>query len=941
MRITMTHKNKKKPAHSKLKIFGKLLKYSFIMILIGFIFLTIFVAIIARDLPDPQQLASRQIGQTTKIYDRTGKILLHEIFNEQKRTFILVSDIPKFAVEATLAVEDKNFYAHKGIAFKSIARAILSNILGRKSGKGGASTLTQQLIKNAIIGNEHSLTRKLKEALLALQLEKKYSKQEILQLYFNEIPYGSTNYGIEAAAQGYFGKSAKDITLAEAATLAALPQAPTRYLNNAEELRKRRDYILDLMVQQNFVNDTDAKTAKSEISDVKQRIDNSIRAPHFVMMVMEQLSETLGEKTIQDGGLSVITSLDMDAQTIAEEEITKGVEINIKTYDARNAALVALDVPTGEIRALVGSRNFFDKEYDGEFNVATSPRQPGSSFKPIVYVSAFEKGYTPETIVYDVETTFTNSDGKPYEPRNYNLKEYGPVSLRTALQGSLNIPAVKMLYLSGIEYVLDVAKKLGYTTLNDRSRFGLSLVLGGGEVSLLEHTAAYAVFAREGVFIKTVAILEVRDHDNVELFKHSPQTPQQVIDKNAVLTLTNVLSDNASRAFIFGERSHLQLGDRPVAAKTGTTNDYRDGWLLGYTPSIAVGVWTGNNDNTQMKKGAGGSSSAGGIWNGFMKRVLQKTPIETFELPTKTESQKPIFQGVDPGIIKLEIDSVSGKLANEFTPPETREKKVFFVGHDILFHVNKDDPLGPPPLNPSDDPQYTAWENAVKKWAVKEDSVSGKVALTISEPPTEFDDVHKPEYNPTIRFIEPFAGVSVDRFVVARVETSALFGVTRVRYFLDGELISEAINSPSFETSLSLSSFEKGFHTLEARAYDPNFNVSATKIDVNLIGEPDIPTVRFTYPPPNTLLSAVDFPFTMQLAVTQPHHIQKITLTRVHSTTHEKKELDVFENNISKTMNYVLYSKDVSQGTYEISCSILYTNSTTSACTPLTITATK
>ena len=916
---------------TKKRFVWTLIKWGFILGLLCFILLTFWIAALAKNLPDPQKLSERQQAQTTKIYDRTGDVLLFEIFNERKRTLVELNEIPDYAVNATLAIEDKNFYEHKGVAFKSIARAAISNVLGRKSGQGGASTLTQQLIKNAIVGDEHTIVRKIKEAILATQLEKKYSKDEILQLYFNEIPYGSTNYGIEAAAQSYFAKQVQDISLSEAATLAALPQAPTRYLNNIPRLQIRRDYILDVMVEQDKISAEEARLAKLDDIEIKQRVDNNIRAPHFVMMVKEQLSNTLGEKLVETGGLKITTSLDYDLQEIAEEEITAGVEHNREHNQAENAALVAIDVPTGEIRAMVGSRNFFDDEYDGQFNVALAPRQPGSSFKPLVYVAGFEKGYTPKTILYDVNTSFSNAIGEPYEPKNYDLKERGPVTIRQALQGSLNIPAVKMIYLAGINHVLDVAENLGYTTLSDRSRFGLSLVLGGGEVTLLEHTTGFATFAREGTYMPPVSILKVEDDDGTTLFEHEEKKGKKVIDRNAALQLSNILSDNEARTFAFGASSVLQIGERPVAAKTGTTNDYRDGWLLGYTPSFAAGVWAGNNDNTPMRKGSGGSTAAGPIWQKFMQRALAGTQIQTFPTPEQVKTDKPVLMGQDPGLQEVEIDIISGKLATEHTPEETRLTKKFFAGHSILYHIDKNDPQGKPPTNPESDAQFASWEKGIFEWAGKTDEELNKVPLEISEPPTEYDDIHKPQFTPTISILEPSKGDSVGRNFVARATASSKQGVVRVRYFVDGVAVGESTSGPEFEKNLNLGQFVSGFHTFEARAYDKDSNVGIQKFDIILTGQSDSPTIVWEYPPPNITITEIEFPFTFEFRPTMPSRINAITV-KMKKGNGETEDVATYTENISGNMTYTWEKIPDEAGQYEFQFHVLY--DTVKASTP-------
>ncbi|MBI4713649.1 transglycosylase domain-containing protein, partial [Candidatus Uhrbacteria bacterium] len=582
----------------------------------GSLFLVGVMAFVSRQLPNPNSLTERSISQTTKIYDRTGEHLLYEIFGSENRTLKKVQEgfckntddidtdkngIPLFALQATIAAEDRSFCKHSGFDIKGIVRAFLENLRGNRV---GGSTLTQQLVKNAILSNEKTVTRKIKELMLSIELERRYSKDEILQIYFNEIPYGSTYYGIEAASQNLFKKSVNQLTLAEAATLAALPKAPTTYLNNPDRLLARRDYILNEMKDLGFITEEQLVSAKKEITPVKIQLVN-IEAPHFVLYVKEQLEQKFGQQVAEAGGLKVITSLNFDYQKIAEEELEKHVNEKGPGLKFSNAALVAIDPKNGQILSMVGSKDFFDETIDGQVNVATRLRQPGSSFKPIVYSKAFELGYTPNTILWDVLTDFPTVTGT-YTPHNYDLKEHGPVRLRDALQLSLNIPAVKMLYMVGVENALDFATSLGYTSFGDHSAFGLSLVLGGGEVKLLEHVNAYAAFANEGKQFEPISILKIEDSNGETLEEWKQKEGKKVMDENIARTITNVLSDNNARSPVFGLNSPLQLGDRLVAAKTGTTNNNRDAWLLGYTPSLVVGVWAGNNNNTEMTKSAGG-----------------------------------------------------------------------------------------------------------------------------------------------------------------------------------------------------------------------------------------------------------------------------------------------------------------------------------------------
>ena len=683
----------------------------------------------SKDLPNPSQLSTRAVAQSTKIYDRTGEHLLYEIHGNQKRTLIPINEIPKYAIDATITLEDQKFYEHNGFSIIGIVRGVIVQTLKGKRLQGG-STLTQQLVKNAIIGNERSIARKIKELILAYRLEQKYSKDEILQMYFNEIPYGSTAYGIEAASQTYFGKSAKDLTLAEAAMIAALPQAPTYYYNHQDALIARQQYTLDQMVKLGHITEDEAKSAKEE-SIIFKPLRQGITAPHFVFFVKELLSQKYGETMVDTGGLKIISTLDYDLQNQAEEIIKAQVEKNAKNFQANNAAAVVIDVKTGQILAMVGSSDFFNEDIDGQVNVATSPRQPGSSFKPIVYTAGFIKGYVPETTLYDVETHFKTEVGDDYFPHDYDLKERGSVSLRTALAGSLNIPAVKMIYLTGIDNVLNLADNLGYSTLKNRSRFGLSLVLGGGEVSLLEHTDAYATLAREGIKLPYSAVLKLEQPDGQIMKEYQEATPQKVIEPNIVRMVSSILADNNARSYVFGTSNYLTLMDRPVAAKTGTTNDYHDAWTLGYTPQIAVGVWVGNSNNDAMKRGADGSQVAAPIWQNIIAEAVKNLPPENFITPEYQAPNKPMVGGDAYGI-KVKINKISNLIASDTTPTELIEEKTFKQVHNILHYVNKDDPTGSAPENPDDDPYYQPWEEAVQIWAEKNNITSDPL-------PTEYD----------------------------------------------------------------------------------------------------------------------------------------------------------------------------------------------------------
>ncbi|MEK7481540.1 MAG: transglycosylase domain-containing protein [Patescibacteria group bacterium] len=840
----------------------------------------ITVAVVSRNLPDPDRLTDRIIAQSTKIYDRTGKHLLYEIFSDQKRTVVELEEVPTYAVYATIAVEDRKFFEHKGVRWASVFRAALSNLLGRREGSGGASTITQQLVKNAIVGNERTLVRKLKEAILATKIEKKYTKNQILKLYFNEIAYGSSNYGIEAAGQAYFGKTVHDITLAEAATLAALPRAPTRYLNDHEALRMRRNYTLDAMAELGYITEQQAETAKAEPLEIKERITN-ITAPHFVFYVKELLTEQFGEKAVETGGLTVITSLDYDLQKIAEEEVQKGGEYNAKNNNASNAALVAIDPKTGEVLAMVGSRDFFNDDIDGKVNVATRPRQPGSSFKPFVYLAGFQKGYTPNTILYDTVTNFA-AGGKPYIPHNYDGKEHGPVTVRRALQGSLNIPAVKMLYLAGADAVITLGQRLGYTTFTNPENYGLALVLGGAEVKLLEHVNAYAGLARGGTYLPHVSILEEKGTGGETLWRYTYPQPLEVVGPESAAILTSILTDDAARSYVFGAGGPLTLPGRPVAAKTGTTNDYKDGWTLGYTPSLAAGVWVGNNDNKVMKPGVGGTAGAAPIWNAFMKRALEGKPVEQFPPAPAIKARKPVLNGTDQGGVPVKIDRVSGKLATEDTPEEFAQEVIYLQAHSILHYVNKNDPDGPAPSNPSSDPQYAAWEIGVQAWLEKKQKEmkekGEETQMVLGDPPTEYDDVHKKELRPSLTVLAPQSGATLREHVIeASVDVSAPRGVAKVVYLVDDKLIGTVSDYP-FGLRSENRELENGPHKLIVKAYDDVSNVTAVEVPFTLDALPEPPNVSWVSPKPDNTLFVSLFPLTLQLRPFKAASIQSVKM---------------------------------------------------------------
>jgi len=818
-------------------LFSKLFKVFLRLALLGggFLFVSAlaFALWTAKDLPSPDAFGERQIVQSTKIFDRSGEILLYELHGEEKRTVIEASAIPQHVKDAVVAVEDARFWVHLGLDPKAIARAILADLRGLRIEQGG-STITQQLARNALLTRERTLTRKTREAILAIELEIRYSKEEILTFYLNQIPFGSNAYGIESAAKTFFGKPAKELTIAEAAMLAAAIQAPSYYSpygSNKQELEMRRHVVLDRMQKLGYLTEEQRDQAKEE-TPVVQPPARNISAPHFVFFVREYLEARFGADYLEQAGLNVVTTLDWRLQEIAERAIREGVQRNEKRWNAENAALVALDPETGQILTMVGSRDYFDVEHDGNVNVTTRPRQPGSSFKPIVYAAAFENGFTPNTVVFDLATEFGVPGAESYQPENYDGAYRGPVTMRDALANSLNVPSVKTLYLAGIDDSIAVAERFGITTLTARDQYGLALVLGGGAVTLLEETAAFGVFAQEGVRYPPVPILYIADAQGNILEEFQPQ-PLRVLDRNIARMITDILSDNEARALTFGTRTPLVLKRHPAAAKTGTTQDFRDGWTIGYTPNIAAGVWVGNNDYSQMRKGAAGVTIAAPIWKQFMDEALAETPAKAFGQPTVPEAGKPVLDGVFLVEETIDIDRISGKRATEYTPRHLIEKQTYTQIHSILWWVDKKDPAGAIPQDPSKDPQFPQWEKTVRTWVEKQPDL--KTSFINELPPQDFDDVHLPGYVPTLSLLSPQAErFSQESRLLVAVLAQGHFPTEEVVLFFDGRLEKELFRESGnrYTTTLNLARYETGPHTITVRAFDEVGNTSEIRISI-------------------------------------------------------------------------------------------------------------
>lgn len=656
-------------------------------------------------IPSIDNFENRAVAQSTKIYDRTGNIVLYDVHGTVRRTAVPLDGISPYIQQATIAIEDDTFYTNAGFRPLSFIRALLADLTTGSYGQGG-STITQQVVKNALLTTNKTIGRKVVEIILALRLTKTYSKDQILNTYLNENPYGGTIYGVQEASQYFFGVDAKDVDLAQAAYLAALPQAPTYYSpygNHRDALDERKNLVLSRMLELGYINQDEYAQAKSEVVQFKDEAEAGIKAPHFVFYIREYLEEKYGVDMVNNDGLRVITTLDYDLQQKAEDTVAKWAPQMQANFDATNEGMVAVEPTTGQILAMVGSRGYFDDTIDGKVNVTLALRQPGSSFKPFVYATALEKGYTPDTVVFDLPTQFSTAcapsdnlnDTPPcYSPSNYDGKFKGPMKFRDALAQSENIPAIKVLYLAGMQDSLNTAVSLGISTLKDAAHYGLTLVLGGGEVRLLDMTGAYAVFANDGIKNAPTGILKVEDRNGNVLEQYTPQ-PTRVLDPQIARQINDMLSDDVARTPEFGANSALNFSGADVADKTGTTNDFRDVWVIGYTPGISVGAWAGNNDNTPMAKKIAAFVIVP-MWHEFMAYAIQKYPAADFTPPAPDPQEDTL-----PPVLK----------GNWNTDPARGV-------HDILYWIDKDNPRGPAPTNPWSDPQAAAWDYPVQAWSL-------------------------------------------------------------------------------------------------------------------------------------------------------------------------------------------------------------------------------
>lgn len=788
---------------------------------VGFVMLLAVFLWFGKDLPNPNKINAKLGAQTTKFWDRKHEKILYEVYGDKNRSIIAFDQMPTTVKQATIAVEDKDFYKHGAFSVFGIGRAFSGVLL--RTNRGGGSTITQQYVKNALLTDQRSLSRKIKELILAIEIEQRYSKDDILKLYLNEIPYGSQAYGIQTATKTYFNKDAKELTLDESAMLAAMPQAPSYYSpygSHTDALIARRNLVLTRMAEQGYITDQQAADAKKvdTLAKVQPRQSKfaGVTAPHFVLYAQDQLADKYGELKVTEGGLDVTTTLDLDKQKAAEAAIAENIA-TVRKLGGSNAALTAGDPKTGQILAMVGSYDFNDDQF-GAVNVASSLRQPGSSFKPFAYATMFSKNYGPGTTVYDVKTDF----GGGYIPKNYSNKFYGVQSFRSALAGSLNIPAVKALYLAGIPETLNTAHKMGITGLNGSSNdYGLSLVLGSGEVKLVDMVNAYESFANGGVHYEQTPILKVVDSNNKVIEDNTkPETPKKVLDPQVAYLVNNVLSDNSARTYIFGANNPLVVPGQTVAAKTGTTTDYRDAWTMGYSTNLVAGVWAGNNDNTAMTQSA--SSVSAPVWNSFMKKALAGTKTEAFPRPAgikevtldattgrlatdkTTKKRTDIFPSwykpAAPSSSEIKIDKVSGKEATECTPPLAIETS---GAGSVLPEI------------PAGDPSYNRWNAGVIA------GVGFGYGSSTSGGSAGKDDRHScSDTKPSVTLTSTG---SAGNYIFTAKATSGTFPASKIEIKLDGQIIGSKDVNGNDTYILPYAVTASGSHSVTATVIDQGF----------------------------------------------------------------------------------------------------------------------
>lgn len=790
----------------------------------GVSLLVVGLAWVAKDLPSPDRVVRRE-GFATKIYDRDGE-LLYDVFDEVRRTPVELEEVPLYLRQATIAIEDKNFYKHQGFDLWGIFRGLLRTVVYRRL--EGGSTLTQQLVKNTLLTSSRTVARKVREFVLTLQVESRYSKDEILQMYLNEAPYGGTAWGVQAAAETYFGKPVGEVSLAEAAVLAGLPQAPSRYSPFAgREYVGRTMDVLRRMREDGYITTDEEKEAGKTVENLEISGQGGIlKAPHFVFYVRKLLSEKYGEKVVEQGGLKVTTTLDLDLQEKAQEIVSEEVG-KVKHLHITNGGAVVMDAATGQILAMVGSRGWDDPEYDGKYNVVLAQRQPGSAIKPVTYLTGLRKGYTAATLIMDTQTAFPGGDKPEYVPENYDGKFRGPVLVREALGNSLNVPAVKMVARVGIKEMLRTAFDIGFTTLEPTdellARVGLSVTLGGGEVKLLDMVTAYSAFANGGRKVTPTAVLKVTDNSG-KVLEEIPAELQkaggkQVMDPGEAFIISSILSDPEARRITFGAGTLLTVPGRQVAVKTGTTNDKRDNWTVGWSAGgRTVGVWVGNNDNSSMREVASGVTGASPIWRRIMMEAVKGVAVAEFVRPDD--------------VVEMEVDAVSGYPAHdgyasrrefflrgtEPRGPDVVHKKIKVCKGEGKLATPADEAGGNYEEREAfyfkeEDPFQSVtgsnkWQEGILNWV-------GQQADPKYHPPTEFCGSTNPVW---IRIEEPGDKSRVDGGdVTVEVSVDDINKVERVEFYLDSQLRYSLTEAPWVVT---IPNVKKGKHRIDVKARD-------------------------------------------------------------------------------------------------------------------------
>lgn len=820
---------------TRAKRLSRVAKVSFFGVLVFFVLIFVVITVFSVNLPSPEKIV-RQEGFSTKILDRNGKIL-YDIYSNEKRTPVPLKDIPLYLRQATVSIEDKNFYQHKGFDPTGYLRAVY-NIVFRHSLEGG-STLTQQLVKIMLLTPERTIFRKIRELILTLQIESRYSKDQILQMYLNEAPYGGTSWGVEAASETYFGKKVSELNLVQCAFLAGLPQRPSYYSPysaNPKSYVDRTKSVLRRMREDGSISSGQEKQALADLENLQfQPYGADFKAPHFVQYVQGILESRYGSNVVERGGLTVTTSLDLNLQEAAQKIVAEEIA-NVERLHITNGAAVVIDPATGEILAMVGSKDFAAPDYDGQVNVTLSLRQPGSAIKPFTYVTAFKKGYTPATLLMDVETTFPGGVGQPdYKPVNYDGKYRGPIQVRYALGNSINVPAVKMLALVGIRDVLSTAYDMGITTLEPTKsvldRVGLSLTLGGGEVRLLDLTDAYSPFLNGGYKVEPMAILKVVDNKGKVLEENKPVKGKQVITPEQAFLISDILSDNKAREMVFGPNSLLNIPGKRVAVKTGTTNDKKDNWTIGGDSHAVVGVWVGNNDNTSMISVASGITGASPIWRRILMEYIKDKPSDDPKQPDNVvkvdvdsvsgykahdgfPSRSEFFvkgtepNSLDPVHVKLKICKNEGKIA---TPSDIAaqnyDEKEFFV-------FKEEDPTAVPG-GPN------KWQEGILNWINTQSDLK-------YHPPSDFCGTTNPI---NVEFVNPVDRQSnLSNSMVIKVKVDSINDIALLELEIDGNKVRSFSGLP-FEYNVN---FSDGVHKIRAIAHDSKNNQSDRQITIGV-----------------------------------------------------------------------------------------------------------